>query len=282
MKNKLSVLFIVLLIFSSQSSFIIQKSSSAETPDWKLAYQSFTFKNFTFEEGLQKANELGLNYVEAYRAQKLTAENSKQTHFDSDEATLEEMKKLLNKYQIKMINYGVVKGKNQQEWKRIFEFARKMGVETLVAEPEPSQFDFLEKLCDEYNINIAIHNHPQPSRYWEPDSVLKYVSGRSHRIGACADVGHWVRSGLNPVECLKKLEGRIISIHFKDLNKNSRDAHDVPWGTGISNVSAMLKELKKQEFKGVFSIEYEYNWDNNVPEIAQSIEYFNKMSANLK
>lgn len=282
MKNKLSVLFIVLLIFSSQSSFIIQKSSSAEAPDWKLAYQSFTFKNFTFEEGLQKANELGLDYVEAYRAQKLTAENSKQTHFDSDEATLEEMKQLLNKYQIKMINYGVVKGKNQQEWKRIFEFARKMGVETLVAEPEPSQFDFLEKLCDEYNINIAIHNHPQPSRYWEPDSVLKYVSGRSHRIGACADVGHWVRSGLNPVECLKKLEGRIISIHFKDLNKSSRDAHDVPWGTGISNVPAMLQELKKQEFKGVFSIEYEYNWDNNVPEIAQSIEYFNKMIANLK
>lgn len=282
MKNKLSVLFIVLLIFSSQSSFIIQKSSSAEAPDWKLAYQSFTFKNFTFEEGLQKANELGLDYVEAYRAQKLTAENSKQTHFDSDEATLEEMKQLLNKYQIKMINYGVVKGKNQQEWKRIFEFARKMGVETLVAEPEPSQFDFLEKLCDEYNINIAIHNHPQPSPYWEPDSILKYVSGRSHRIGACADVGHWVRSGLNPVECLKKLEGRIISIHFKDLNKSSRDAHDVPWGTGISNVPAMLQELKKQEFKGVFSIEYEYNWDNNVPEIAQSIEYFNKMIANLK
>lgn len=282
MKNRLSVLFIVLLIFSSQSSFIIQKSSSAEAPDWKLAYQSFTFKNFTFEEGLQKANELGLDYVEAYRAQKLTAENSKQTHFDSDEATLEEMKQLLNKYQIKMINYGVVKGKNQQEWKRIFEFARKMGVETLVAEPEPSQFDFLEKLCDEYNINIAIHNHPQPSPYWEPDSILKYVSGRSHRIGACADVGHWVRSGLNPVECLKKLEGRIISIHFKDLNKSSRDAHDVPWGTGISNVPAMLQELKKQEFKGVFSIEYEYNWDNNVPEIAQSIEYFNKMIANLK
>lgn len=282
MKNRLSVLFIVLLIFSSQSSFIIQKSSSAEAPDWKLAYQSFTFKNFTFEEGLQKAKELGLDYVEAYRAQKLTAENSKQTHFDSDEATLEEMKQLLNKYQIKMINYGVVKGKNQQEWKRIFEFARKMGVETLVAEPEPSQFDFLEKLCDEYNINIAIHNHPQPSRYWEPDSVLKYVSGRSHRIGACADVGHWVRSGLNPVECLKKLEGRIISIHFKDLNENGRDAHDVPWGTGISNVPAMLQELKKQGFKGVFSIEYEYNWDNNVPEIAQSIEYFNKTSANLK
>lgn len=95
-------------------------------------------------------------------------------------------------------------------------------------------------------------------------------------------MGHWVRSGLNPVECLKKLEGRIINIHFKDLNKNSKDAHDVSWGTGISDVPAMLQELKKQEFKGVFSIEYEYNWDNNVSEIAQSIEYFNKMSANLK
>lgn len=149
-----------------------------------------------------------------------------------------------------------------------------MGVETLTAEPEPSQFDYLERMCDEYEINIAIHNHPKPSRYWEPDSILKYVAGRSHRIGACADVGHWVRSGLDPVECLKKLEGHIISIHFKDLNKKAREAHDVPWGTGVCDVQAMLQELKNQKFKGVFSIEYEHNWDNNVPEIARSIKYF--------
>jgi sugar phosphate isomerase/epimerase len=108
------------------------------------------------------------------------------------------------------------------------------------------------------------------------------VEGRSERIGACADVGHWVCSGLDPVECLRALEGRIISLHFKDLNEKARQGHDVPWGTGVCNVPEMLQELKTQKFKGVFSVEYEYNWDNNVPEIAKSLEAFHKITSNLK
>jgi sugar phosphate isomerase/epimerase len=282
MKTRL-ITFIIILptaiflwIFLSSNNVILKKIG------WKLAYQSYTFKNFTFEEGLQKANKLGIKYVEAYRGQKLSSTNSNLTHYESDDATRKEMKQLLNQYRVKLINYGVVKGQNQEEWKRIFDFAKEMGVETLTAEPLPSQFNFLERMCDEYEINIAIHNHPKPSQYWAPDSVLKYVTGLSQRIGACADVGHWVRSGLDPVECLKKLEGRIISIHFKDLNEKDRKAHDVPWGTGVCDVHAMLQELKNQEFKGVFSIEYEHNWDNNVPEIAKSIENFNNTINTLK
>jgi len=282
MKTRLILFFIILPAAVILWAFAVRKTTTAESLGWKLAYQSYTFKNFTFEEGLQKANKLGLKYVEAYRGQKLSSTNSNPTHYDSDDATRKEMKQLLNQYQVKLINYGVVNGQDEEEWKRIFDFAKGMGIETLTAEPEPSQFDFLERMCDEYEINLAIHNHPNPSRYWEPDSVLKYVSGRSHRIGACADVGHWVRSGLDPVESLQRLEGRIISIHFKDLNKKTREAHDVPWGTGVCNVPAMLQELKNQKFKGVFSIEYEHNWDNNVPEIARSNEFFNKTVTNLE
>jgi sugar phosphate isomerase/epimerase len=281
MKIRLTLFFIILPAAFVLWAFAVQKTKTAESLGWKLAYQSYTFKNFTFEEGLQKANKLGLKYVEAYRGQKLSSTNPNPTHYDSDDATKNEMKHLLKQHQVKLINYGVVKGQDEEEWKRIFDFAKEMGVETLTAEPEPSQFDYLERMCDEYEINIAIHNHPKPSRYWEPDSILKYVEGRSHRIGACADVGHWVRSGLDPVESLKKLKGRIISIHFKDLNEKTRQAHDVPWGTGVCDVPAILQELKNQKFKGVFSIEYEHNWDNNVPEIAQSIKYFNKTLSNL-
>lgn len=282
MKTRIILIFIVLPLVIVFWAFSNPKRNTPESLGWKLAYQSYTFKNFTFEEGLQKANNLGLKYVEAYSGQKLSSTSSNTTNYGSDDAAIKEMKHLLNQYQVKLINYGVVKGQDEEEWKRIFDFAKEMGVETIIAEPLPSQFDFLEKMCDEYEINIAIHNHPKPRRYWEPDSVLKYVSGRSHRIGACADVGHWVRSGLDPVESLKKLEGRIISIHFKDLNVKDRKAHDVPWGTGISDVPAMLQELKNQEFKGVFSIEYEHNWDNNVKEIAKSIEFFNRTVTTLK
>lgn len=281
MKTRYILYFIFLSIFVILLAFADRETISADNLGSKLAYQSYTFKNFTFEEGLQKANKLGLKYVEAYRGQRLSSTNSNPTHYNSDDVTKEEMKLLLKQYQVKLISYGVVKGQDEEEWQQIFDFAKEMGVETLTAEPEPSQFDCLERMCDEYEINIAIHNHPKPSRFWEPDSVLKYVSGRSHRIGACADVGHWVRSGLDPVEGLKKLEGRIISVHFKDLNEKARNAHDVPWGTGVCDVKEMLQELKNQKFKGVFSIEYEHNWDNNVPEIARSIEYFNKTVSSL-
>jgi sugar phosphate isomerase/epimerase len=266
---------ILLLAFSKQKTVTLEKLG------WNLAYQSYTFKNFTFEEGLQKAAELGLEFVEAYPGQKLSLNNPDPVHHRSDQATRKEMKQLLKKYRITLVNYGVVGGKDETEWKQIFDFAKEMGIQTITSEPNPAQLDFLSKMCDEYKINIAIHNHPKPSRYFAPDSVLKYVSGRSERIGACADVGHWVRSGLDPVESLKKLEGRIISLHFKDLNEIDRKAHDVPWGTGVCNVPALLQELKDQKYKGIFSIEYEYNWDNNVPEIAQSIRSFNSITADL-
>ena len=140
----------------------------------------------------------------------------------------------------------------------------------------------MEKLCEEFGINVALHNHPEPSRYCNPDTVLKHCKGRSKRFGTCADTGHWMRSGINPVDAIKKLEGRIISFHFKDLNKYGREgAHDVPWGTGRADVRAILKEIRRQGIKAVFSIEYEHNWLESLPEIAQSVKFFDKVAAEL-
>ena len=98
--------------------------------------------------------------------------------------------------------------------------------------------------------------------------MLKVCKGRSKRIGACADTGHWARSGMKPIECIKKLAGRIISFHFKDLNQmgmgtHDKPTHDVPWGTGVCDVKGMLMEIRRQKLKAVFSIEYEYHWDNS-------------------
>ena len=88
---------------------------------------------------------------------------------------------------------------------------------------------------------MAIHEHPKGhSIYWDPDSVLAAIKGRSPLMGACTDVGHWMSSGLDPVECLKKLDGHIICLHFKDLNEMAR-AHDVPWGTGIGKSKAFWR-----------------------------------------
>jgi sugar phosphate isomerase/epimerase len=112
--------------------------------------------------------------------------------------------------------------------------------------------------------------------------VLEAIKDRSPMIGACADTGHWTRSGLDAVECLKKLEGRIISLHFKDLSAKSMAGHDTVWGTGVSDARGMLEELARQNFRGLFSIEYEHNWTSSMPELARCIEFFEATRKELR
>jgi hypothetical protein len=165
----------------------------------------------------------------------------------------------------------------------VFDFAKEMGIETLISEPALEALDLVEKLCEEYKIKVALHNHPKPSVYWNPDIVLKACEGRSSLIGACADTAHWMRSGLNSLECLKKLEGKIICVNLKDINEfGDPNAHDVIWGTGKADIKGLLEELHRQNFKGVLSVEYEYNWTNSMPDIRESIRYFNDVASQLK
>jgi sugar phosphate isomerase/epimerase len=108
---------------------------------------------------------------------------------------------------------------------------------------------------------------------WDPSYILSVVKGRDRRIGACADTGHWASSGIKPVDALRILRGRIVSSHLKDLNELSPRGHDVPAGTGLSDIPAILEELRRQGFTGNISIEYEYNMASSMPEVAQSIGF---------
>lgn len=264
-------------------------SSSIKSEDvydgWQLGIQAWSFNRFTFYEAIDKTASLGLKYIEAYPGQKLSKDKPKITFgHDMPAEIRQEVKQKLKDAGVTLINFGVVNLPNSESHcRKVFDFAKEMGIETIVSEPREETFDMLDKLCQEYKIKLAIHNHPKPTHYWNPDTVLKVCKERSKWLGACADTGHWMRSGINPVEALKKLEGRIISLHFKDLNEfGNLKAHDVPWGTGKADVKALLTELHRQNFKGVFSIEYEYNWENSLPEIRQCVAYFNKVASELK
>ncbi|MBA4168087.1 MAG: sugar phosphate isomerase/epimerase [Chitinophagaceae bacterium] len=249
---------------------------------WKLGSQAWTFNKFTFFEAVDKIKSCGLSFVEAFPGQPLGGGLEGDMDFHMPTEKRQRILAMLKEKGVKMIAFGVVNAKDPEDWKKLFEFAKNMDIENLTSEPEEKDFSMISKLCDEYKINIAIHDHPKPSHYWSPEIVLKAIQGQSSRIGACADIGHWVRSGLDPVECLKKLSGHIKGLHFKDLNEKSPEAHDVPWGTGISDVASVIRELKRQGFKGPISAEYEYNWDNNTPDVTASVKYFRAEILRLK
>jgi len=250
------LLLLILPLNFSYSQIDVQK-------DWKLGLHAYTFRNFTFYEAIEKTASLGLQWIEIGRGARLSKEKPNiRTHYKMLTPELRnELKQKLQEESVTLIDYGVVKlPNNESECREAFDFAKEMGIETIIAEPEEDAFDLLERLCEEYGIYIAIHNHPKPTTYWNPDKVFEIIKNRNKRIGICADTGHWIRSGVDVIEALKKFEGRIISLHLKDLNEfGVREAHDVPWGTGVGNIKGVLEELHRQNFKGVISIEYEYN-----------------------
>ena len=276
-----------------------QSSSATDRLGWQMSIHAYTFRKFSIFECIDKTAALGLKYMSLSGSVSLDGSNTLTTVRLSDKDA-EAIRTAAAAKGIKLVNVGVVQlPPNEAESRKVFEFAKKMGIDTLVAEPEPAALDTVEKLCQEYNIKVAIHNHPRPSHYWNPDTVLQAIQGRTPLMGACADTGHWLRSGLDPVECLKKLQGRVITLHFKDLVPDelraqakapaigkkkpslSRAMHDVPWGTGVGHLKAQMAELKRQHFHGVFGVEYEYHWENSMPEIAQCVEFFNATCAEL-
>ena len=254
-----------------------QAQSKADDMGWWLGAQAYTFKEFTLAEALDKMDSCNIHYVECYSSQKIGGGIEGTTDFRMSAATREKVKELFKKKHKKLVAYGVVSPKDETEWKEVFAFAKDMGIQVITAEPKNEHWDLISQLCDQYQIKVAIHDHPRPSHYWHPDSVLTAIEGRSKLFGACADIGHWVRSGLDPVECIQKLKGHVLSLHIKDMHEKSPKAHDVIWGQGQSNIAGVMKALKKQNFKGLFSAEYEYHWHNSVPDVKESAKYWHSV-----
>lgn len=248
--------------------------------EFALGPQAYSFNRFTFFEAIDKAKEMGCNVIEAYPGQKLSPEDPTQFNHDAPPSVWAKAKMKLERTGVRLAAYGVVGlGNDEEANRKVFDFCKIMDIPIITSEPDKGSFDLIEKLVKEYNIKVAVHNHPKRAndpgyKYWDPNYVLDCVEGLDPRIGACADTGHWARSGVKAVDALKILEGRIISAHMKDLNEfDEDDAHDVPWGTGICNMKAILDELRRQHFSGMMSMEYEHNWENNVPDMMKCVAF---------
>jgi L-ribulose-5-phosphate 3-epimerase len=260
-------------------------SPAAAKMGWLVSAAMYTFRRFSLYESLDMIAALGIQYVEpAFFLALDKARPELKTSEDLPSDVRKELKAKLADRGIAMSSFYANLDDDQARARRIFGFCKEMEVGMIVAEPPAAAFDMIEKLCDEYQINVAIHNHPESpqSKYWRPENVLAVCKGRGKRIGACCDTGHWVRSGLDPVECLKKLEGRIVGFHLKDAAEmGNRTSRDVPLGEGKANYAAVLKELKRQGYRGVTSIEYEYDSPALTADVAKCVAFVEKTAQTL-
>jgi len=256
-----------------------------ETLGWRLGIEAYTFHKYTFFETIDKTSALGLPYVGGLSFQKVSAEIPRNLAPGLSDDDLKAIRLKLDAAGVRMLTYyiGKIPG-DDAGCRKVFEFGRKLGIETFMSEPEPENLDTIERFCDAYDIKVAIHNHgPKGSPvYWDPKNIVKLCEGRSARIGACGDMGYWIRAGIDPIEAVRTLKDRLLTIQVHDLHALTPQGHDVPWGTGAGKTEQVLREIHKLGIRPVmFGLEYSYDWFDSMPECAQSAEFFGKLCEKL-
>jgi sugar phosphate isomerase/epimerase len=239
-----------------------------------MGAQSYCFREFDTEAALKKTSELGLHYIEFYQ---------KHAPMNSTPEQIKALLKLCSQYQIIPIAFGVQSfTKDHDANKKVFDFAKALGIKYLSADPDPASFDSLDKLVAEYRIAIAIHPHGPAGggklhRWYSAEVIMEAVKDHHPLIGSCLDTGHLIRAGqppfnkkLDPAQQVRVMGARNFGMHLKDHDNTKRT--DVVYGQGALDLSAVLKALKDVKFKGYISIEYEANSKNPSPDMKACLD----------
>jgi len=249
---------------------------------WRLGVEAYTFHRVSFFETIERTAKMGLAYVGGLSFQRVSPAIQKNLDPSLSDAEIEQVRMKLDAEGVRMLTYYIqdIPG-DEAGCRKVFEFGRKLGIETFMTEPAVTALDTIERFCDEYGINVALHNHDRKGspNYWSPEAILKVCKGRSKRIGAAADVGYWMRGGLDPVAGIRKLGRRLITIQMHDLHEVSPQGHDVPWGTGAAPVEKMIREMHRLKIKPtMIGLEYSLDFDANLPAVERTAAWFNELS----
>jgi inosose dehydratase len=244
---------------------------------FRMGVQSYCFRNFkSLDEMIKMVKTLNLAHVEIWPDGHLPVGTAP----DALKAAVDRV----HEAGLTIDACGVVAFKNDEaEARKIFEYAKALGVLAISAGPTLDSLPLLDKLTAEYNIPIAIHNHgPEDKIFGSLEQVRTAMIQTSNRIGFCVDLGHFYRAGVDPMLAIDEFANRVYGIHLKDIVPDSQGKWgDVIVGTGKINLPALFTKLEEIRFKGYFSLEYESDPENPLPKLQECLDNIKKAAATL-
>jgi sugar phosphate isomerase/epimerase len=216
---------------------------------WQLLCQTSIFHGPTITEIIDVLHTNGFHHLELSPTQLPVPDRE---HIGAINAKLKEA-------HLDIVSYGVADfGQNETDARKVFELGKSFEVKNIIAMPARESLEMLDKLAAEYNINVAILNQSESPPFADADALTQALKERSAHMGVCADITEWRRAGQDPLDCVRKLRGRILEVHLTDSNSPQETAA----------VSDVLKELVQQKFKGAFCVQTE---NGNGPELIKDL-----------
>ena len=259
------------------AALAVQDNTGKPLDRWrglKVGVASYTMRQFPLETAIKAIQRVGLHYV-----------SIKDVHLPF-KTTADERKAVAQKFKdagITPLSCGNVGMKNDEaNIRQAFEYARDIGLPTIVCAPPPAALPILDKMVKEFDIRIAIHNHgPEDKEFPSPYDVWTAVQPFDKRVGLCIDIGHSARAGAEPAEAILKCRERLYDVHFKDISNTSPKGAPVECGRGVLDLKAVCQNLIKIGYPHHVGFEYEKDGADPLPGLAESVGYVHGILASL-
>jgi len=243
--------------------------------DIKLAVATYSLRGYQRDLAIKMIKELNVRYASV-----------KEYHLPYND-TPEQLAHGRKKFQdagIEIVAGGVIylTKDDDADIRRYFEYAKACAMPMITIGPTAETMPRIERFVKEYNIKVAIHNHgPEDKHFPTPQSALRIVKNMDARCGICIDAGHAARAGADVVESIREAGARLFDMHIKDLRVIDKGS-GCAVGEGVLPITAMFKELKRMNYAGTVSLEYEIEEDNPFTGMKASFAYMRGALAGLR
>jgi inosose dehydratase len=240
-------------------------SGPRSVPRFDLGLASYTFREFDLDATLAMARRVGLLRI---------ALKSVHLPLESPEKVIRAAVDKVRAAGLALYGCGVVYMTSEAEVDQAFDYARTGGMDVIIGVPDHDLLDRAEKRVRETGIKLAIHNHgPGDLLYPTPQTILDKIGNLDSRIGVCLDVGHCLRSGIDPSEAANKCGPRLLDVHLKDVTAASKEGVAVEVGRGVFDIPRFMRTLTASHYQGTAAFEYEKDGKDPLPGLAESVGY---------
>lgn len=258
----------------------------AEVP-FGIGIAGFTFRKKGVDETIAAMKALDMHAL---------CVKSRHLKLDCTQEEADAFKAKLAAADIVPVGVGPIYADSEEEARKGFEQAKKLGVRVVVGVPldhetingkktaveSDRMLDVIDRLVKEYDMTYAIHNHgpDMPRLYPTAEAALKRIGDRDTRIGVCLDIGHEYRFGIDPAVFIRAHGDRIYDVHIKNIKGAERDKKGmlpnkaVPAPRGVLDIPAIFTTLAEVGYSGWCNIEYERDFEDNLPGLLESVGYY--------
>ena len=234
-------------------------------PRFGLGLASYTFREFSLENAISMTKRAGLR--------KITLK-SMHLPLESSQADIIAAAEKVRNAGLDLYGCGVVYMTNTAEAEQAFEYARTAKMSIIIGVPNPELLGLINQKVKEYDIKLAIHNHgPEDKLFPTPDSAYEKIRNLDLRLGLCIDIGHTMRSGVDPAAAAIRFADRLLDIHIKDVTAASKEGETVEMGRGVIDIPKFVRALIKINYQGTAAFEYEKDGQDPLPGLAESVGY---------